>query len=102
MPQSVYASCSPVQVSDPDSAAYGQHLTVDAVNELVRPTEESASAVAVFLADSGVDMAASCRPNGNGDLIKCTLPVSQVETMLGAKYDTIESAVHFCVQRALV
>ena len=44
------------EVSDPFHSRYGKHLTVDEVNELVKPKDEALEAVHEWLEDAGVDV----------------------------------------------
>jgi tripeptidyl-peptidase-1 len=90
-----------LQVSDPGHQGYGKHLSLQAVNEMVRPSVASASAISSFLHDSGVDIDDTCQSNGNGDLIKCVLSVMQVEAMLEAKYINFEHKSGVSVLRTL-
>ncbi|KAK0659056.1 Tripeptidyl-peptidase sed3 [Lasiodiplodia hormozganensis] len=46
-----------VEVSDPDHHRYGQHLSAEDVNELVKPSDEALELVHEWLADNGVDVA---------------------------------------------
>ena len=90
-----------LQVSDPGHQGYGKHLSLRAVNEMVRPSVASASAISSFLRDSGIDIDDTCQSNGNGDLIKCVLSVMQVEAMLEAKYINFEHKSGVSVLRTL-
>ncbi|KAF4541636.1 Peptidase S8/S53 subtilisin/kexin/sedolisin [Lasiodiplodia theobromae] len=45
------------QMSDPDHHRYGQHLSAEDVNELVKPSDEALELVHEWLADNGVDVA---------------------------------------------
>ena len=45
-----------LDVSDPDSPRYGQHLARDAVDKLVAPAADDIMAVLMWLKDAGVDM----------------------------------------------
>lgn len=70
-------------VSDPDSKAYGQHLSLDAVNELVSPALESVASIEAHLLYHGVT---DCEATANNDFIKCFMSVSTAEAVLGAQY----------------
>ena len=69
-------------VSDPRSARYGQHLSREDVDKLTRPLEESATALERFLSEQKLDR--NCGRNGNGDFVRCVVPVAAAERALGA------------------
>eukprot|EP00954_Amorphochlora_amoebiformis_P004968 390685-Amorphochlora_amoeboformis.AAC.2 len=69
--------------SDPDSPAYGNHLSRDTVDDLVAPTEKAKRTVWGFLAEHRLQ---TCKPNGNSDFILCIVDVSTAEKLLGAEY----------------
>ena len=71
-------------VSDPDHARYGQHLSLDEVNELVKPNDESAALVREWLHEHVSPHAIQSSPAG--DFLSFTLPVAKVEKLLDTKY----------------
>lgn len=44
------------QVSDPDHIRYGQHLSFDEVNDLVKPADKTLDSVHEWLSDNGVSV----------------------------------------------
>jgi len=72
-------------VSDPFHERYGQHLSADEVNELVKPADETLDQVHDWLHDCGVDGSQLEYSNAK-DWIKVTLPVKDVERLLDTKY----------------
>lgn len=78
-------------VSHPEHARYGQHLTMEEVNELVKPTDETFDLVHEWLAAKGI------KPENLDytpakDWIKITLPVKDVEDLLETKYSVFKHA----------
>ncbi|KKY15785.1 putative tripeptidyl-peptidase 1 precursor [Diplodia seriata] len=73
------------EVSDPDHDRYGQHLSVEDVNELIKPSNEALDLVHEWLADSGVD-ASALKYSPAQDWIDVTLPVSAIEELLDTEY----------------
>jgi tripeptidyl-peptidase-1 len=71
-PQSVL-----LDVSDPDSPRYGQHLSNTAVHDLVAPTARCSAAVDAFL--RGFQ---TTRASPNGDFVQATLTVAEAEDLL--------------------
>lgn len=67
------------EVSDPDHANYGQHLTVDEVTELLTVPEDRTTRVRDFFLNSG---ATSAEMHPNRDSITVQMPVSAVEATL--------------------
>ncbi|CAG8950296.1 hypothetical protein HYFRA_00006789 [Hymenoscyphus fraxineus] len=75
------------EVSDPDHQRYGQHLSADHVNELVKPSDESLNMVHEWLNDNGVrDFSYSAAK----DWISVSLPIEIVEQLLDTKYQVYE------------
>ena len=72
-----------LEVSDPDSASYGQWLSNEDVHALVAPEPASREAVRSFLAAHGAE-AHDATPNG--DFVTASVTVAQAERMLGATY----------------
>ena len=77
-----------LSVSDPRSAAYGKHLSREEVDVFTAPAPESAGALRSFLAAQGI---AGCAANGNGDFVKCVVPVAVAEKALGATYHAFKN-----------
>ena len=76
-------------MSTPSHPRYGQHLTNEEVDELVKPADESLNLVHDWLFDSGIDRA-QLSYNRAKDFIKISLPVSEVERLLDTKYSIYE------------
>ncbi|KAF7307389.1 Family S53 protease-like protein [Mycena indigotica] len=70
-------------VSDPKSARYGKHLTLDEVVKYVKPTTEALSAVNSWL-DANKITAKTISPAG--DTLQFTVPVSQASSILNAEF----------------
>ncbi|KAF4546234.1 Tripeptidyl-peptidase 1 precursor protein [Lasiodiplodia theobromae] len=77
------------EVSDPDHYRYGQHLTAEHVNDLVKPSDEALKAVHEWLGESGVDVSA-LRYSPAQDWIDVTLPVADVEALLDTEYSVYQ------------
>ena len=78
-------------VSIPSHPRYGQHLTEDEVNELVKPTDDTTTLVHDWLIENGVDRA-KLSYNKAKDWIKVSLPVGTIERLLDTKYSIFEHA----------
>ncbi|KAF9629650.1 Peptidase S8/S53 subtilisin/kexin/sedolisin [Lasiodiplodia theobromae] len=78
-----------VEVSDPDHHRYGQHLSAEDVNELVKPSNEALELVHEWLADNDVDIA-GLRYSPARDWIDIRMPVSAIERLLDTKYSVYE------------
>lgn len=76
-------------VSDPFHERYGQHLSAEEVNELVKPSNETLDQVHEWLDDCGVD-ASQLEYSNARDWIKVTLPVENVEKLLDTKYSVFK------------
>lgn len=70
-------------MSDPDHRRYGQHLSGDEVDALVRPTKETSDLVREWLAENGIS---DVQYSSGEDWISVPLPVSVVEALLDTKY----------------
>ncbi|KAJ8603134.1 hypothetical protein CTAYLR_004586 [Chrysophaeum taylorii] len=74
-------------VSNPKSASYGQHLSLEQVNEVVAPAAESIRVVREWAAAFGVTLEAL---TANGDALGATVSIGVAERMLACKYRTFE------------
>ncbi|KAI0514963.1 tripeptidyl-peptidase 1 precursor [Xylaria bambusicola] len=74
------------EVSDPDHPNYGQHLSSDEVEELVKPTKETTELVHEWLSDNGI----VASYNSAKDWITVDLPVSKLESLLDTEYHIFE------------
>jgi tripeptidyl-peptidase-1 len=73
------------EVSDPTHPRYGQHLSQDEVDSLVRPTEETSTLVNEWLSELGIPQEdQEC--NQAGDWVSVTLPVAAAERLLNTEY----------------
>jgi tripeptidyl-peptidase I len=72
-------------VSDPTHDRYGQHLSSDEVNELVKPAADSLELVHTWLLDHGIE-AYELEYSEAKDWIKVSLPIRDVERLLNTKY----------------
>ncbi|OCT47745.1 Tripeptidyl-peptidase sed3 [Cladophialophora carrionii] len=77
------------EVSDPSHPRYGQHLSVDEVNELVKPSDDASAAVHEWLEEYGIDMDQLAYSPAK-DWISIPLPVSTIEDMLNTEYSVWE------------
>ncbi|CAF9942975.1 MAG: hypothetical protein ALECFALPRED_010346 [Alectoria fallacina] len=73
------------EVSTPSHPRYGQHLTNEEVDELVKPADDTLNLVHDWLFDSGIDRA-QLSYNRAKDFIKVSLPVGEIERLLDTKY----------------
>ncbi|KAF5373905.1 hypothetical protein D9758_000883 [Tetrapyrgos nigripes] len=71
------------QVSDPFHTRYGQHLSKEEVDELVAPSEETASVVAEWLTHHGIGESAISSAK---EWMTVTLPLHVAENLLNTKY----------------
>ncbi|OCK77206.1 subtilisin-like protein [Lepidopterella palustris CBS 459.81] len=78
------------EVSDPEHDRYGQHLSADEVNELIKPTEESLELVHAWLLDHDIALS-RLRYTATKDMITVTLPLESVEELLDTKYSVFEN-----------
>jgi len=67
-----------LEVSDPKSRKYGDHLSFDDINKIVAPWPESKDAVRHFFGNFSVE--------DLGDFMRVSMSLKEAEKMLGAKY----------------
>ena len=72
-------------VSDPDNSRYGQHLSLQDVQKLVRPSDESLDQVHEWLSEHGIDQNQITYSDAK-DWLSIHVPVSTLEDMLQTKY----------------
>jgi len=72
-----------MSVSTPSNAAYGQHLSNQAVNDLTSPAPAHIRAVLQFLQEHGAEGVAV---TPNSDMIEATVTVAQASRILSAKF----------------
>ncbi|XP_027130578.1 tripeptidyl-peptidase 1 [Larimichthys crocea] len=71
-------------VSDPDSAQYGKHLTLEEVSSLLRPSELTQKVVRQWLQSHGIT---NCLTVHTQDFLQCTMTAEVAETLLpGSKF----------------
>ncbi|GAW14051.1 hypothetical protein ANO14919_034430 [Xylariales sp. No.14919] len=75
------------EVSDPAHPKYGQHLSADEVEELVKPTKETSDLVHEWLGDNGIVPSSYSAAK---DWITVSLPISEIEKLLGTEYHLFE------------
>jgi tripeptidyl-peptidase-1 len=79
-----------MDVSSPRSKNYGKHLKRHELKDLVKPREESATAVLSWLEESGVE---SRDISNDGEWINFYAPVKRAEEMMGTTFKTYQSTV---------
>ncbi|KAF2675078.1 tripeptidyl-peptidase 1 precursor [Microthyrium microscopicum] len=77
------------EVSDPEHARYGQHLSSKEVTELIKPTKESLDLVYAWLKQSGISTE-QLEHSPAKDWIRVSLPLKDVENLLQTKYSAYE------------
>ena len=75
-------------VSDPDHARYGQHLSLDEISGLVKPTDETAELVREWLHEHVAPEHVESSPAG--DFLSFTVPISKIEEMLQTNYSVYQ------------
>ena len=78
-------------VSDPYHERYGQHLSAEDVNELVKPADETLDQVHEWLQDYGID-GSQLQYSDARDWISVTLSVKDVERLLSTKYSVFRQS----------
>ncbi|KAI4131479.1 MAG: hypothetical protein LQ338_001221 [Usnochroma carphineum] len=73
------------EVSDPDHHRYGDHLSPDEVDELVKPSDESLDLVHEWLLDNGIGRD-KLSYSAAKDWVRVSLPIAHVERLLDTKY----------------
>ena len=81
--------CSLFTVSIPSHPRYGQHLTSEEVEDLVKPKDDTTDLVHDWLSENGIGRA-ELSYNKAKDWIKVTLPVVAIERLLDTKYSVYE------------
>jgi tripeptidyl-peptidase I len=72
------------EVSDPYHERYGQHLSAEEVNELIKPSGETTALVRTWLEEHGISDGLEASPAG--DWLEVRLPVGAVEDLLNTEY----------------
>lgn len=72
-------------MSDPYHERYGQHLGIDEINDLVKPSKDTTDLVHEWLDDNGVD-SLDLEYSPAGDWISVSLPVNTIEQLLQTEY----------------
>ena len=78
-------------VSDPSHPNYGEHLSIEQVNALTRPSDETSDLVHEWLEDNGISRE-SCKYSSAKDWISVSLPIGQVEQLLDTEYQVYKHA----------
>ncbi|KAF8189623.1 family S53 protease [Mycena galopus ATCC 62051] len=76
-----------LDVSTPSSPHYGKHLTNAEVNTYLAPSNEALAAVHGWLTSNNVTGVSS---GAAGDWLTATIPISRVNDLLGANYETFQ------------
>lgn len=76
-------------MSDPASHRYGQHLSKEEVEQLVRPARQTTDLVSKWLRNHGIR---DLEYTAAGDWISLSLPVRTAERLLGCEYHEFEHA----------
>ncbi|KAF2839525.1 tripeptidyl-peptidase 1 precursor [Patellaria atrata CBS 101060] len=71
------------EVSDPEHARYGQHLSPEEVSELVKPADDALSSVEEWLSSNGIEHIGH---SSSKDWIMAILPVEKIEALLDTEY----------------
>ncbi|KAF2020370.1 subtilisin-like protein [Aaosphaeria arxii CBS 175.79] len=71
------------EVSDPEHERYGQHLSADEVNELVKPTKKTSDLVHEWLYENGIE---DLHYSAAKDWITIHVPVELAERLLDTEY----------------
>ena len=74
-------------VSDPDHHRYGQHLSVDEVNDLVKPSEEALDLVHEWLLENDIT---DFNHSPSKDWVEIYIPVDEAERLLDTEYHVYE------------
>lgn len=74
-----------MEISDPSSEKYGQHMSAKEVGDLFRPSDKSIDAVREWLHDSGIDNERHDVSAGRGWL-KFDASVDELESLLATEY----------------
>ncbi|EXJ54735.1 hypothetical protein A1O7_10076 [Cladophialophora yegresii CBS 114405] len=77
------------QVSDPLHHRYGQHLSQQEVQDLLKPADETLDLVQEWLTSNNIDTS-RCEISSARDWITVTLPVAKVEQLLDTKYSVYQ------------
>lgn len=87
-------------VSDPKNAEYGQHLTLEELSKLVRPSSANVDALLSWFRSNGINDWAVVP---NGDAYTITTTVEKIEEMLDVKMErftsTLDSSFHIVRSR---
>lgn len=75
------------QVSDPDHTRYGQHLSFEEVNDLVKPADKTLDSVHEWLSDNGISIHEYSPAK---DWINVYIDVESAERLLDTKYSVFK------------
>jgi tripeptidyl-peptidase-1 len=78
-----------LDISDPESANFGKHLTAEEVGDLFRPSRKSMDAVRDWLHDSGIDTERH-RISAGKAWVKFDASVQELEALLATEYHIYE------------
>jgi tripeptidyl-peptidase-1 len=74
-----------MEISDPNSDKYGQHLSAKEVGDLFRPSSEDVDSIRSWLHSSGIDMTRHQLSSGRG-WIKFEASIAELESLLSTEY----------------
>jgi tripeptidyl-peptidase I len=72
-------------VSDPDSANYGKHWTIDQIHETFAPAHDTIEVVKAWLEESGFQRDDIAESTSRG-LLKVDMPVHKAENLFATEY----------------
>lgn len=79
-----------MDISDPESPRYSEHLSPEDVAALFAPSTESVDEVLDWLLDAGIDVSRSGNYDEFKGAIQVKLPISDIEELLQTKYEVYE------------
>jgi len=74
------------KTSDPHSPSYGEYMTLDTVNQLLKPMQISVDSILDHLKRFGVEHEKVCDGTANSDFIRCLVSVQAAEALLKTEY----------------
>ena len=86
-----------LEISDPDHARYGQHLTAAEIHDIVSPSDETVALVQAWLADHSIQDVAI---HPAKDWISVLIPIEKAESLLQTSYKTFKHADGSTISRA--
>jgi len=87
-----------VEISDPNHARYGQHLSADEVDAIIAPSRDSVDLVSEWLEEHGLTEGAKFTPAK--DWVHLVIPIEKAESLLQTKYESYEHRNGGSISRA--